>query len=349
MIESLIWHLNNFFKSEKLLFLPASITMSFVIGVLSIILFIPLLKKIGMVDNPSERRAHKNPTIRGGGIAFVIAFIFTFCFIAFFSNGRNISFLILIPVSILGIVSFGDDIKGMPILVRLLVHLFAAYLCIKFYFGNNLIFRGEIGANIDFFLAVLSLAAFINIYNFLDGIDGISAFQSIHLSLSAIILCIIRDKVIINVDMVFYISSILLGCSIGFLLFNWHPAKIFMGDVGSTFLGLLHGLNLLLIAASSERLFLAASIASLYYISDGGITILIRLMKGEKIWLPHLNHFFQQAVRKGMSHKEVVCKIGICNFILLILSVSSLYVPHLAIIFSILTVTYILVHFHDAK
>jgi UDP-N-acetylmuramyl pentapeptide phosphotransferase/UDP-N-acetylglucosamine-1-phosphate transferase len=349
MIESLIWHLNNFLMSEKVLFLPASISMSFCIAVLSIILCIPILKKIGMVDNPSQRRAHKNPTIRGGGVAFVIAFIATFYFVAVFSEAKNISFFILIPVTILGIVSFSDDAKGMPILVRLLVHFIAAYLCIKFYLGNNLIFRGEISPNIDFFLSVISLAAFINIYNFLDGIDGISAFESIHLSMTAIILCIIREKVIINVDIVFYISSILLGCSIAFLLFNWHPAKIFMGDVGSTFLGLLHGLNLIIIAASSERLFLAASIASLYYISDGGITILIRLMKGEKIWLPHLNHFFQQAVRKGMSHKEVVLKIGLCNFILMILSVSSLYVPHLAIILSIITVTYTLVHFHDAK
>lgn len=348
MIESLAWHINNFLASEKLIFLPASIAMSFCISVASILISMPILRKFGMVDNPSIRRRHARPTIRGGGIAFVIAFIITFCFINIVSQEHFASFNIFIPIIMLAGVSFLDDIRGMPIIPRLFIHFLSAYLCLKFYLSDILIFRGEIAPLLDFALCVFALAAFVNIYNFLDGIDGISTIESLHLSLTAIILCIIRDKVIIHADIVFYISSILLGCSVGFLLFNWNPAKIFMGDVGSTFLGLLHGLNLLLIAASSERLFLAASIASLYYICDGGITILIRLMKREKIWLPHLNHFFQQAVRKGMSHKEIVIKIALCNFILMILSVTSLYAPHIAMICAILTVTYILIHFHDA-
>lgn len=349
MIESLIWHIKNFLSSEKLVILPLSIGVSFIFSVAFIMISMPILTRFGIIDRPSARRAHKTPTVRGGGIALVFSFIFTLFFVDMNASHQISIMPLIIPVAILALVSFADDVREVSIIFRLLIHFLCAYLCVNFFISPHLIFRGEVSPALDIFLCVFALVGFTNIYNFLDGIDGISAMQSIHLSLTAIILCIIRDKVIINIDIVFYISSILLGCSIAFLLFNWNPARIFIGDVGSTFLGLLHGLNLLIIASSSERLFLASSIASLYYIGDGGITILIRLCKGEKIWEPHLNHFFQQAVRKGMTQREIVLKISACNFILLILAVSSIYVPHISIILSILVTSFILVHFHYDK
>ncbi|MDX2049592.1 MAG: glycosyltransferase family 4 protein [Rickettsiaceae bacterium] len=320
--------------------------MSFLISIVCILATMPILRKCGIVDVPSSRRAHLRPTIRGGGISLVIAFVITLIFISCNSHGRIIPAAIVNPVLMVSVVSFWDDVVGISVVNRLVVHFVSSYLCVSFFISPYLIFRGELHPLLDMTLCVIALVSFINIYNFLDGIDGISAMQSIHLSITAIVLCILRDKVIINVDTVFYVSSILLGCSLGFLLFNWNPAIIFMGDVGSTFLGMLHGLNLLIIASSSERLFLASTIASLYYIADGGLTILIRLMRGEKIWLPHLNHFFQQAARKGMSHAEIVTKISVCNIILLALAVLSIYTPHVAIVLSVITVAYILIHFH---
>ena len=349
MIESLLWHINNFIASEKFFYIPISSLISFCLAIIFILIAMPILRKCGMVDIPSTRRAHKIPTPRGGGIAFVLAYITTLYFIGSSSAQYFNSSYLLLGVSILALVSFIDDARGMGISIRLLTHFLVSYLCLSNYLIPNLIFRGEISPVFDMALTVFALVSFLNIYNFLDGIDGISSMQSIHLSLTTLFLCIIRDKVIINVDLVFYSSAILLGCSAAFLIFNWSPAKLFMGDVGSTFLGITHGLNLLIIASSSERLFIAAAISSLYYIADGGITILLRMMRKEKFWLPHLNHFFQQAVRKGMTHREIVWKITACNSLLLVLSVASLYVPHISIIFSILTVTYTLAHFHHGK
>ena len=345
MFEALNWHIENFVYSDKLIILPVSLITSFLFCVILIIAVIPILRFYKIVDVPSARRAHVSPTVRGGGVALVLSYIITIYFISWYFHEPQNTMPLIFSILLISFVSFLDDVKSVGVLIRLSTHFIVSYICIREYLSPHLIFRGELIPSVDIFLTIFGLVAFLNIYNFLDGIDGISAVQSIHLSLTTLILCIIRDKVIINIDLVFNSSVILLGISLAFLIFNWHPARVFLGDVGSTFIGLLHGLNLILIASSSERLFLAAAISSLYYIADGGITISLRIIRKEKFWLPHLNHFFQQAVRKGMSHREIVSKISYCNAILLFLSVASIYVPHISIIFSIITVTYILGHF----
>ncbi len=149
----------------------------------------------------------------------------------------------------------------------------------------------------------------------------------------------------VNINFIIIINIIILACSLGFLIFNWHPAKIFLGDVGSISLGFLLGLSLLLISASSGHLFIASFIASLYYITDGGLTILIRLVNKEKIWQPHLKHFFQKAVKNGKSHQEVVSRIIICNIMLMLLSILSLYIPLISVIFAILVVMLTIINF----
>jgi UDP-N-acetylmuramyl pentapeptide phosphotransferase/UDP-N-acetylglucosamine-1-phosphate transferase len=141
------------------------------------------------------------------------------------------------------------------------------------------------------------------------------------------------------------IATLVLASSIGFIIFNWYPAKIFLGDVGSISLGFLLGLCLLLIAASNINLFVAVIIASLYYLADGGLTILIRLFHREKIWEPHLQHFFQKAVKKGMSHNKIVNRIIICNLLLMLLAINALYFPIISIILASAVVTLILVSF----
>jgi UDP-N-acetylmuramyl pentapeptide phosphotransferase/UDP-N-acetylglucosamine-1-phosphate transferase len=181
---------------------------------------------------------------------------------------------------------------------------------------------------------VLALTTFLNIYNFLDGIDGISCAESIHLSITILILCYLRAEVVINVNLLIILNVIILASCLSFLIFNWHPAKIFLGDIGSIGLGFTIGLCLLTLSISSSNLFIASLIASLYYIADK-----------EKFWQPHLKHFFQQAVRKGMGHQEIVVKIALCNMSLMLLSVLSLYYPIMSTIIALFIVTTILIHF----
>ncbi|MES2215542.1 MAG: glycosyltransferase family 4 protein [Pseudomonadota bacterium] len=300
-----------------------------------------LFKEKNIVDRPSHRRVHAKVTPRGGGVAIVITFILGFLLI----DGTDI-YLRLIPMLlIVAGVSFVDDLRYVSVPIRFVTHVMAAALAVYGFLWPNCLFHHELPAYLDYAVAVLCFAGFMNIYNFLDGIDGITAAESIHLSVTILLLCFFAGDVIPEAKMINIIATSILACSSSFLLYNWHPAKIFLGDVGSIALGFLLGLCLLLIAASSAKLFVSCIIASLYYVADGGMTILIRLTKREKIWLPHLNHFFQQAVRKGMSHRMVVCKIAACNLCLMILSLTALYYPIISLMLAIVTVTCLLIHF----
>ncbi|XVN41571.1 MAG: glycosyltransferase family 4 protein [Rickettsia endosymbiont of Argas persicus] len=297
-------------------------------------------KAIGLVDVPSQRHSHDKITPRGGGLAIVLVIIITLsCFeyiiTGVLTNPLKISPLLFIIASI----SFLDDLRPVPALIRLIVHLicsaFAIYLFIPLDFAVNI----NIPIYLIFIALVIVLSGFVNIYNFMDGIDGMSCIESIHLSSTILILCLLQFQELADPYFILSMNIIILGCSIGFLIFNWQPAKIFLGDVGSISLGFLLGLCLLLLATTNINLFIACFIASLYYLTDAVLTILIRLVNKEKIWQPHLKHFFQKAVRKGKSHKRVVSIIAICNVFLMVLSVSSLYYPIISVMFALAVIT----------
>lgn len=289
---------------------------------------------IGLVDVPSNRRSHDKVTPRGGGLAIVIVVMIALSSFEYITSGLLINSIKILPLLfIIAFVSFLDDLKPVPVLIRLIVHLICSAFAVFLFSPLN--FTTPILTYIVFTALVVALSGFVNIYNFMDGIDGMSCVESIHLSSSILILCLLQFQVLVNPYFIVNISIIILGCSIGFLIFNWNPAKIFLGDVGSISLGFLLGLCLLLLAITNANLFIACFIASLYYVTDAVLTILIRLINKEKIWQPHLKHFFQKAVKKGKSYKKVVSIIAICNVFLMILSVFSLYFPIISLILAL--------------
>lgn len=300
----------------------------------------------GIVDRPSARRAHSKVTPRCGGVSIVL----TFCLGLAVSdkiehNSFLLSFGIIVPILVVAFISFLDDIWDISILLRLITHIIASGVVLYLFVYPRTLFYNELPEWLDYVLSLFLLTTFINIYNFMDGIDGITSVESIHLSATIIILSLLRYDTILHVNLILIMATLVLGCSIAFIYYNWSPSKIFLGDVGTISLGLIIGLCLVLIAVSEPKLFVASFIACLYYIADGVGTILIRITKLEKIWLPHLNHFFQKAVRKNMSHREVATKIAICNFVLMLLSIAALYYPILAIGIAIICVTILLIHF----
>lgn len=329
---------------EQLLPVIVLFACSFTFSNLMIKALIVPLSKFGMIDVPGIRRAHATATPRGGGLAISLVLIVVGpIFEYIMTKSFHYSGKALPPFFLISLISFLDDIKTIKVLVRLVVHLFCASFVVYSFLYPSLLLHYNLPISLIFILAVTGLTAFLNIYNFLDGIDGITAAESIHLSVTILILCYLKSEIIVHLNFIVGVTTLICACSISFMIFNWPPAKIFLGDVGSISLGFLIGLNLLLIAAASERLFLSATIASLYYLADGGLTILIRLLNGEKIWQPHLKHFFQKAVKRGMSHKQVVKRIILCNFILMILSVSGLYVPLISLFFAVIVVSITLI------
>ena len=306
---------------------------------------ISFFTNLQILDIPNERRAHNHPTPSCGGVAIVLTFIIGLILYDIVIQPHNLYSSFLIPLIFAATISLFDDIKPLQPILRLIAHIAISAFVIDTYLPPKTLFHNELPIYIDYLMTIIALTAFMNVYNFMDGIDGITSTQSIHLSLTIIILCLLHYNNIAKVDLILSLSIITLGSSMSFLYFNWNPAKIFLGDVGSISLGLINGICLILIAASEQRLFLSAVIASLYYIADGGGTILIRLAKKEKIWLPHLNHFFQQANRKGMNHKTICSKIALCNLMLMLLSIGALYYPIISFAFVLLTVMIILIHF----
>ena len=303
-------------------------------------LLINIIPKFGIVDVPSERRAHDKITPRGGGLAFVLIYSILLPSFEYFVVGSiDDSVLVLQMLIPISVVSFWDDISHVMIPLRLLIHVLCSCLAIMWLVHPSSILRYEIPVYLDLAIGAFALLTFLNIYNFMDGIDGITVSQSLHYSGTILLLCSVRYDFIPNVDMVIVTAIIIGGWSFGFIYFNWQPAKIFLGDVGSISLGFLIGICLLIIASASAKLFAASVIASLYYIADGGVTILIRIVKGEKTWEPHLQHFFQKSVKGGKSHKRTVKRIMKCNTLLMLLAIQSLYYPMISIIGATLVVT----------
>jgi UDP-N-acetylmuramyl pentapeptide phosphotransferase/UDP-N-acetylglucosamine-1-phosphate transferase len=190
------------------------------------------------------------------------------------------------------------------------------------------------------FILGVGIFCFINFYNFMDGIDGSAASEAIHIGISIVVLYLFDTSIPRELIIV---AIILIGASLGFVIFNWHPAKIFLGDVGSIALGVICGWLLLNLAL--YKYFAAAIILPLYYMADSALTITKRLLQGKKIWQAHSEHFFQKAVRKGLSHAKVTRKIIFTNFILCALSVISMDYPITALAAGIVTVGVLLYKF----
>ncbi len=330
--------------------LLGELIISFIFSLVSSIIgtkvLITVLANFKIIDVPGNRRAHLKITPRGGGIALVLIFIFMMiswqCIASVSISHLK---LFILTFSLIALVSLIDDLKTINIGARFIVHLASASFALWLYLIPNPLFHNFLPSLVDYVLAAISFTAFLNIYNFMDGIDGITPSQSIHLSITMLLICFFSKESIIYINLIQIVTTIILGWAVGFLFFNWQPASIFIGDVGSISLGFLLGICAILIAASGPKHFVASFIMCLYYISDGGLTILIRLFKREKIWQPHLQHFFQKAVKKGMSHKQVVTRIIICNIFLMVLSLNSLRFCSISFILAILTVTITLYNF----
>lgn len=319
--------------------------VSFTICLLITRYLIAILPKYGMIDAPSQRRQHRKITPRGGGIAILIAFSLGFSLIDYLWLQTDYTIRVLPPLWMLGIISFYDDVKHVNIGIRFTIHIIVASYLAYYILLPNQLFHGELGYSADLIMTVLALTGFMNIYNFMDGMDGMTVSETTHLSITIMLLCLLRHDVILYSELVFAIALLTLACSIAFGVYNWHPAHIFLGDVGSIILGMLMGLALMLIAASSERLFVSVIIASMYYLADGGMTILIRAIKGEKIWQPHLKHFFQQAIKKRLTHKKIITEIILCNYWLMMLSIGALFYPVVSLLLAILIVTRVIIKF----
>ncbi len=274
---------------------------------------IGFLRRRAILDIPNERSSHVAATPKGAGIVVLAVILIGWVGLASLAgDGAPLGQIVAISsiAAVLGAVSWIDDLKGLSPLFRLLAHIAAAGLAIQIAPFQGMVFQGLLNAPLDAVFAAITWVWFINLFNFMDGIDGISGAQS------ATICVGVMGIGYLNADLYAYVpyAAVMLGASAGFLVWNWPPAKIFLGDVGSAPLGFLLGWILLSLAAGGH--WAAALILPAYYLTDATITLILRAVRGEKVWRAHREHFYQKATSSGLGHGQVTGAVAITGLLL---------------------------------
>lgn len=276
------------------------------------------LRRRHVFDRPNERSSHTAPTPRGGGWGLLPPLWAAWATIAWLTGDLDGIGPVLVASALLAIVSWADDISAVAALPRLLAHGLAVTVGLATLPSDALVFQGLLPLAADRVLAGLGWLWFVNLYNFMDGIDGITGTETVCIGAGLALVGVLSG---IGSQLAGY-GLAMAGAALGFLAWNWRPAKVFMGDVGSVPLGYLTGW--LLLAAAMNGLWLPALILPLYYLADATLTLLRRLVRGERFWQAHRQHFYQRAVDRGLGHDRVVLAILATNALLLVAALGSL-------------------------
>ncbi len=299
----------------------------FFLSTFLVFLYRKLALKAGILDKPNHRTSHEQITPRGGGIIFVMLWLVQ---VILNYAQHKISFplmeIFVLPVSLVALVSFIDDNFPLRKRYRLISHFIAASLVIYFFNRIGAPIASEASGVIR--LIALTMMLFyivwsINLFNFMDGLDGLASVQSIFIFfISGCLLFYF------HVNELASLSCLLAFSVLGFLVWNWPNAKIFMGDVGSTSLGLIVAVFTLL-ALKQENSISIVIYFMLYipFIFDATVTLLRRVLSGEKWYEAHNQHAFQRLYQSGWSHRKVLVGLIILNSISAILVICAVLYP----------------------
>ena len=279
---------------------------------------LPRLIAWDVMDRPNARSSHVQPVPRGGGLAVVAGLMLPL--VAFgalaFPSSPAVAVVIGGCFAGLAALSWRDDRKSLPASVRLAAHALAVAATLVVLPTEILAFQGWLPLPLDRVVAGLVWIWFINLYNFMDGIDGITGTETASIGVGLALVVMMGG---LSPELV-YLGAALAGVSIGFLLWNWSPARVFLGDVGSIPLGYAVGLALLLLAGHGYLA--AALILPLYYLMDATTTLLRRLLRGAPVWQAHREHAYQTAAAV-IGHAPVVIRLAGLNAVLIVLAVLS--------------------------
>ena len=277
-----------------------------------------LLLRHAVLDHPNTRSSHTVATPRGGGIGVLIVALPAWTIVgltvpASLSGPTMTTWAV--PAGCLGLalVSWIDDLRSLGPVIRLASHALATTALVLFLPG--LVFQGLLPPLLDAAAAALLWVWFINLFNFMDGIDGIAGVETLALGGGLALAGLTTVPLVAD----HLQAGVLAAAVLGFLIWNRPPAKIFLGDVGSVPLGYLLGWLLLGLAATGQ--WQAAMILPLYYLADTTLTLGRRLLRGKRVWQAHRDHWYQQAVRAGRSHATVTGAVGLANAVLVALAV----------------------------
>ncbi|HAT8392497.1 TPA: glycosyl transferase, partial [Legionella pneumophila] len=264
-----------------------------------------------LIDIPNERNLHSRPTVRGGGLVFIGLSLFCWFFICnsqFFLTLDQ--FIFSTAIIFIATISFIDDFYNLSVTIRFFFQCLIAFLIVIFILPSQLDFGLFLFENtylIAFFLFFAVIWA-INHFNFMDGLDGFCASQAIFL-LAAYALFFNSAGSLIYQDF----CLILISSLAGFLIFNFPPAKIFMGDVGSASLGLITFFIAIIAQKNYQIPILYWFILNSLFLFDSTVTLIRRIIKHEKWFSPHKKHAYQRLKQLGINSRFILLGQTIIN------------------------------------
>ena len=273
--------------------------LAFVLTILILILLNPFFNNHFLVV-PNSRSSHSTPKPTGGGISFVIVSSFLMLFL------KNFLPLICLPLAIVG---FIDDLKNLDFRLRFSIQMLTGFIIwsqSNFLANNQIVFESKF-ILLFYFLIAFVITAIINFTNFVDGIDG--------LLVSSMLISFFVVSIKVHSSL-----WVIVGSLLAFLFFNWHPSKIFMGDVGSTFLGAVYSGIILQASSWQDSLFILLPLLPL--LSDAFVCVVRRFFAEENIFKSHSLHLFQRLYQAGWSHSKIAF---VYSFVALILALFSLF------------------------
>lgn len=279
--------------------------------------FINYAKRINLTDIPIDRSSHNIPTPRGGGIGFMVVSLLSLSAYTILSNyeySAQVGALILALV-IIAIMGWFDDKQNLKKRIRFSIQIICSLIILTFISSLDVFYIPAI-AEVEvgyagLILGLLWIAGTTNIYNFMDGVDGIASIQGIVAAIMWILFGLyITEEIIVFANLIVFVTVL------SFIKYNWKPAKIFMGDVGSVFLGFWFASMPFLSVFISSKISISVTIwfgafVLWPFLFDGSYTIFRRYMNGENVLDAHRSHLYQRLNVLGWSHNQVALLYGL--------------------------------------
>ncbi len=269
-----------------------------------------IMRRVRILDTPNERSSHTRPTPRSGGIAIVVTYFIGLLLLYFFGNESRIAephFIGFIVAALaIGAFSIIDDLRSMGFAAKLGFQVVAALVVMAFGIVINrlqLPFVGTVELGLMAWpVTLLWIIGLTNAYNFMDGLDGLAGGTAVVVALLFALVTFIEGSSFV------YLTSIIVACSaLGFLFWNFPPARVFMGDSGSQFLGFVFAVMAIIAALfdQSHTSFLVMPLLFFHFIWDTAFTFFRRLRAREPVTSAHRSHLYQLMNRLGASHLQV--------------------------------------------
>src|SRR5882724_5963869 len=285
-----------------------------------IVLLRPLLQRYAL-SRPNARSSHVTPTPQGGGIAVMAATGIAAALPGLLGVPYlgNAILVVLTAAFSLAAVGMIDDLRPIPVFPRLALQL-AAVTLLFVALPSQIRILETIPISLERALLILGLLWFINLVNFMDGLDWMTVAEMLPLSVALAAFAFVGAAP----AGVLPIALALAGALLGFAPFNRPIARLFLGDVGSLPIGLVTGWCLIELASQAHLV--AALLLPLYYLADATITLFRRISRGERFWDAHRSHFYQRATNNGFSVSQVVAEVFLLNLYLTGLAVASVVI-----------------------